>query len=305
MNPEVSIIICTKNRCDSLKRTLRSIKTTRHPSEGLELLIVDNGSTDHTQNVATEEAAEYSFPVRVVCEQETGLSAARNRALEDAKGEILLFTDDDVLVSPDWVCRMIEDIRSGECDAVAGGIEPGIEQEQFLQAPYLVNRRGWFACTSCIRPGAVDIMFGANMAFHRRVLNAVPCFDLRLGAGKLGFYEEVLFAKQLARAGFRIKQRFDIKVVHLFDLSRVALPNLLVTARRLGSSRALMEHDYEAKRIRFPSLKAYIEGQRTAFYRSAAKLLPQFTDSALHAAERSGYFAELALLQSQRGVNDS
>src|SRR5688500_3500637 len=96
---QVTVIICTRNRADQLRRTLESaaaVDTPEHVS--WELLVVDNGSTDHTPEVV--ESFSGRLPIRRVSEPEAGLSNARNRGVAEAKGDYICWTDDDVLIDP-------------------------------------------------------------------------------------------------------------------------------------------------------------------------------------------------------------
>ena len=100
-------------------------------------------------------------------------------------------------------------------------------------APHL--RRPWMtmlhdvmlASTETLAEDAPTNLTGANMAFHRRVLAKVPAFDVELGPGRLGFQDDVLFSKQLERAGYRIQRRFDVRVEHHFDFDRLLRKSFL------------------------------------------------------------------------------
>jgi len=98
----VSVMICTWNNSASLRRTLQSFEECVVPENvSLEILVVDNNSTDDTQSVL----AEFSRRLPLVCvfESKQGLAAARNTGISRAAGELLVFTDDDVRPSPNWI----------------------------------------------------------------------------------------------------------------------------------------------------------------------------------------------------------
>lgn len=98
----VSVIICTYNRADSLRRTLQTCGRLVIPNGvGWEVVVVDNNSTDHTRQVCEELSGR--IPIRRVFEREQGQSAARNRGIREALGRLLLFTDDDCEVDPSWL----------------------------------------------------------------------------------------------------------------------------------------------------------------------------------------------------------
>jgi len=99
---KITVAICTWNRCESLRQTLQEMCSLEIPA-GVEweLIVVDNNSTDDTRQVVESFTAR--LPVRYVFEPNQGLSYARNRAVSEAKGEYILWTDDDVLVSHNWL----------------------------------------------------------------------------------------------------------------------------------------------------------------------------------------------------------
>jgi glycosyltransferase involved in cell wall biosynthesis len=100
---KLEIAICTWNRADSLAQTLSSINQATPPN-GCEvsIIVVNNGSTDHTNEVLDSFDAN-TFPLTVILEPQQGLSICRNRAIDAATGDFLIWTDDDVMVSPTWL----------------------------------------------------------------------------------------------------------------------------------------------------------------------------------------------------------
>lgn len=99
----LEIAICTWNRADSLARTLNSINNTAMPEECLvKVIVVNNGSTDQTKQ-ALADFESNKFQLHVIEEPTQGHSICRNRAIDAAEGDLLIWTDDDVIVSPDWL----------------------------------------------------------------------------------------------------------------------------------------------------------------------------------------------------------
>jgi GT2 family glycosyltransferase len=208
-----------------------------------ELLVVDNGSTDETGRIV-RQIHPANLSLRMIQEPSAGKSHACNRALAEAAGEILLFTDDDVLVGPDWIEGMCRPILEFKADAVAGGVRFPPELDRQVRIC-----RSWFACTAGIIPDRPDRFVGANMAFRRDVLEQVPGFDTELGPGALGFGEETLFAFQLREAGFRLVARFDTAVEHHFDPARLTRPKMLQMARQMGRSKAYVLYHWRHEEI--------------------------------------------------------
>lgn len=99
---DVTVLICTRNRAGRLKDVLTSATRLKAPA-GLrwELVVVDNGSSDSTSEVALGFSDQ--LPVRIVREETPGLSHARNRGVSEARGRYICWTDDDVLIDPQWL----------------------------------------------------------------------------------------------------------------------------------------------------------------------------------------------------------
>ena len=122
MSLRVSIIISTRNRADSLRETLASLKTVMVPADtAVELIVVDNASTDRTPQVIGAFNPSH-ISLRYVRESRPGLSRSRNAGLAASAGDIVLFTDDDVRAPGNWIDGMCRKITTGDADAVAGGV---------------------------------------------------------------------------------------------------------------------------------------------------------------------------------------
>jgi glycosyltransferase involved in cell wall biosynthesis len=109
----LSVAICTYNRAGLLVRALESVVKQSLPDIALEVLVVDNGSTDETRDVVASLQAKNSA-LRYVVEQEPGIAHARNRAMAEARGEYLAFN------------RSIRDLNawSDRCPLYGKGIDP-------------------------------------------------------------------------------------------------------------------------------------------------------------------------------------
>ena len=115
-----TIAICTLNRAESLRRTLDSLLAMRVPNDlRWEIIVVNNGSTDHTDEVVASYAPR--LPIRREFEPQRGISNARNRAVDAAKGQYIVWTDDDTIVDPDWLAAYTEAFRHWPESAVFGG----------------------------------------------------------------------------------------------------------------------------------------------------------------------------------------
>jgi glucosyl-dolichyl phosphate glucuronosyltransferase len=250
---DLSIVICTRDRCTELRKTLAAIFDADVPA-GLdwELLVVDNGSTDETSELL-KRSASGSKMLRHVTEPRRGKGNAYNRALAEVRGHALLFADDDVRPRADWISRMMEPLLSDEADAVAGGIEIA----PHLLRPWMTKwHRVALASSEDLDPKDPDQMIGANMAFSRKVLEKVPAFDVELGPGAMGFGEETIFSMQLREAGFRVKGGLDVKVEHHPDPRRLRRTAWLDYAERAGKVKAYTDYHWHHRE---PRVRAHRE----------------------------------------------
>lgn len=93
----ISVIIPTYNRAEILRKTLRAYGEQEGRDRILEVLVVDDGSADHTRSVADELCHSSCVPIRYLYQPNSGLAAARNHAIREARGELILFGDDDIV----------------------------------------------------------------------------------------------------------------------------------------------------------------------------------------------------------------
>ena len=257
----VSIIICTRNRADSLKPTLESLRQLEIPDNySTELIVVDNDSNDGTAQLV-QELHLPNLPLRYINERRRGKSHCLNTALAAAHGEIILWTDDDVRAPKDWIAGMCQLIEKGEADVTAGEVALAPHLERDWMTPF---HRGWLADTRGLPKERLP--FGVNMAFHRRVLKAVPSLDTDLGPGALGSGEEILFALQLKQAGFRIVAASPV-IEHHFEHSRLLYFAWKKRACVEGRIEAYYCYHWLHGKVRLARLRAQFKRLQLAWYR--------------------------------------
>src|SRR5580704_12017464 len=121
----MSVIICTWNRAELLYHTLNSLAKSALPNDTeWELIIVDNNSTDETAGVCQEFLRQNPQRYRYMVEKRQGKSFALNTGIDNARGRILSFTDDDVIVDPAWLAETVRMFDSSPCIGVGGRIVP-------------------------------------------------------------------------------------------------------------------------------------------------------------------------------------
>jgi glycosyltransferase involved in cell wall biosynthesis len=181
---DASIIVCTYNRAESLRETLCALKA-QAACAGCrwEVIVVDNNSSDDTRRVIADFQRDWPL-LRYEFEGRQGLSCARNRGIMVAQGDILLFTDDDVLPEPDWLEATLTGMKQYHADACGGYIAPIWESRP---PDWLTERFYGFLAIRNERSDDYPITsgsqapFGANMAFRRDVFQKVGGFDTRRG----------------------------------------------------------------------------------------------------------------------------
>ena len=204
--PLITVAVCTRDRPDDITRCLAALAALDYPA--YEVLVVDNAPSDDATRTAVA-----AFPgVRYACEPRPGLDWARNRAVAEARGEIIAFADDDVQPDADWL-RVMADVfaESPTIAAVTGLVVPAslaTEAERLFEAYGGFGRgwvRAWYERDPLDPPGTIfhhgagRFGTGANMAFRRWVFERIGLFDPALdvgtasdGGGDLEMYFRVL-----------------------------------------------------------------------------------------------------------------
>ena len=182
---DVTVAVCTFNRADQLRRTLETLGRMTVPDDlRWELIVVNNRCTDDTDAVLSDFME--SLPLRRLYEEVPGKSNAANTAVREARGEYIVWTDDDVLVEADWLSSYWDAFRSHPDTSIFGGTihahfvgtPPGWVEEWAL-----VDGRIWAAFDpgDDVRPlTREEVPLGANMALRREMHLRCP-FDPRIG----------------------------------------------------------------------------------------------------------------------------
>lgn len=245
---DVTVCVCTRNRVQSLTQAVPTILTSLEQSGYCgEVLVVDNGSTDDTAAYVGALKAERP-EVRGVVETTPGLSAARNRALREAKGKVVIFTDDDLRQPAGWVRAMAGPILDGTADAVAGRvvIAPELERPWFTKAD-----RYRYAESLDIADGSAVNLIGASMAVSRKAASTIG-FEEELGAGRLGGGEDVLFSLRFQREGHHITSQTEVASVHHFDPARLEPAAIRRQVEAVARSEAWIDRHWSGSRGRLP-----------------------------------------------------
>jgi O-antigen biosynthesis protein len=189
--PFVTVAVCTRDRSTSLVRAIQSLVRLNYPN--FEVLIIDNHPSDNRTALAVRELSYQYSCLRYILEPRPGLNWARNRAIREARGEIIAYTDDDVVADDYWLLSLVQIFQSHNAACVAGGVLP---YEMETNAQFLFELYGGF-CRSFNRVvyhknsklghhyplSAHHFGTGANMAFRVETLKRLGGFDNALDAG--------------------------------------------------------------------------------------------------------------------------
>jgi glycosyltransferase involved in cell wall biosynthesis len=305
----VSVVICTRDRPEHLVKCLRSLQaSSQAPSE---IVVVDNApSSDATQQLVAEMPH-----VRYVLEPRPGLDIARNAGVLNSTGEIIAFTDDDVIVHPDWVMRLQQSFQEPKVMAVTGLVlAAALETEaQYLFEKYWAFNRGYRPMTydteyfEQLKPWGVPAWYvgaGANMAFRRQVFELIGGFDERLDVGASGCSGDSEFWYRVLAEGWHChyeptaiayhyhRRDLDSLKRQIFYYMRGHVAALLIQFERYqhwGNLRRLL-----VSHPKFYSL-LFVKGLLKGFQSRYSTLLP----------EVSGYFSGIKFYWQNRGSSRS
>ncbi len=233
MKPSISIIVCTYNRCQSLRDTLIALKKQRFSDDvSVELIVIDNNSTDSTRVVVESEAKNSPFSIRYVFEATQGISAARNRGIWEATGELIEFTDDDTIPNENWGQSLWKAYKKYDADFLGGKIDL-----LWLTKPpnWLVNNRVLLGHLGIIDHDSTtvfssdqfdtNLVYGANMAFRRSCFDKVGVFrnDLGMKGGELLRGEDTEIVERFVAAGKKVIYVPEAVVSHKVEPYRTKL----------------------------------------------------------------------------------
>ncbi|MDD3179713.1 MAG: glycosyltransferase [Opitutaceae bacterium] len=223
--PSVTVAICTYNRAEFLRQTLAGLARQDYPAAALEILVIDNNSRDDTRAVVASFASAVPAP-RHVLETRQGLDHARNRAIAEARGDIILFGDDDILVEPDWVRQMAAPFAADSnrrIGCVGGEVVPvfpdGLPEWVAEWHSPLAFR------ADCGPLSARQVPMGANLAFPMWVFARVGVFATALDRSGRNLFSggDAEMVRRVRAAGCEIWFAPAARVLHQMPASRTTM----------------------------------------------------------------------------------
>jgi glycosyltransferase involved in cell wall biosynthesis len=245
--PLISVILCTRNRADLFDKAMASVVAQDFPKAAYEIVVVDNGSSDHTAEVAQRHAAQAN--VRYVLEERVGLCVARNTGWKAASAPYVALFDDDAVARPGWLAAIAEAFQrsAGDVGIIGGRVDP----------IWMAPRPDWLADELA---GALTIvdwgpeekeicdlrrewLVGANMAAPKAVIAEVggfhPWLD-RVGNNLLSS-GDVHLEMEIVRRGYRCLYVPAMAIEHLAPPARLTQAWFTKRFYWQGMSDAVME----------------------------------------------------------------
>ena len=246
-----SVVVCTHNRADLLAPVVAAVRAER-TVRPFELIIVDSASNDDTPAVATALATDDEPRVRVERLERPGLSEARNRGLEVAPGDVVVFLDDDALPRPGWLESMVAPFTEADASRI-GGVG-GPVSLRFPQPPpaWLTGPLRGYLTEYDLGPAAMEIAYtvgmqqfprGANMAVRRAAALGIGGFRAMFGrlGTRLLSNEELDLLYRLHLEGWRLRYAPEGAVDHIVLAERLRPEWFLRRFSAQGASDALFQ----------------------------------------------------------------
>lgn len=225
----ITVILCTYNRFQSLKKALESVATSMLPSSvEWEVLVVDNNSNDQTKAAVEQWCRRYPGRFRYLFEKQPGKSYALNAGILEARGEVLAFMDDDVTVEPMWLQNLTMPLQNRQWAGAGGRILP----ERDFSPPRWMLLKGdqslgpTLAALFDLGDNAGELFrppYGTNMAYRKSMFEKYGGFRTDMGPRPDSEIrgEDVEFGRRLLAAGERLCYAPSAVVNHAVPQNRL------------------------------------------------------------------------------------
>jgi len=223
----VSVIAPTYNRKEMLMECLTSLFNQTYPKDRYEIIVVNDGSTDGTEEVLKEYAKKAPCAFKWLTQQNRGPSAARNLGVKNARGEIICFIDDDCVAEKKWIENLISGFVMEKIGGVGGKIKaynPKTSVEKYARMDQESAIRNSFLIT-------------CNAAYRRDVLESVNGFDSNLRYGG----DDIDVGIKVKQMGYELKYAPDAIVYHKH---RTTLNDLVKQRYNYGVGEAILSKKY-------------------------------------------------------------
>ena len=191
--PKASVVVVTRNRDQSLSRTLQALRSLEYPD--FEVVVVDNDSTDSTKEVIKQNGAVYIF-----APSHSGIGACRQIGVEKSSGKVIAFCDDDCVPSPLWLFHLARRLMSDSRLGLVGGevINVGFAKNKQHKGRSMLTKHG--KCRFVESVEKAEFFGNMNLAFRRDVIEAVGGYDPFFNV-----LEEIDLALRIKKLGYRVE----------------------------------------------------------------------------------------------------
>jgi glycosyltransferase involved in cell wall biosynthesis len=178
--PMLSLIVCTRNRSAKLWHLLRAFQSLETPlGTTVEFIVVDNGSTDETPRICALGEEMFGGRLRYFFAAKPGVGHARNMGLAQARGDIFVFIDDDVVPRHDWLTVICQQFAA---DAELALLSGQVQLHDPLDLPLTIRTSTTRRSFDCVAD-AFSLLAGCHFAVRRQFVEKVSGFDSHFGAG--------------------------------------------------------------------------------------------------------------------------
>ncbi|MDZ7630059.1 MAG: glycosyltransferase family A protein [Gemmatimonadaceae bacterium] len=214
---KISVIICTRDREETIGQALESVAQCEY--DRFDIHVMDQSTRPATRECVEALAARFkgTVPIHYHHLDKAGLSRASNAGTRVSDGEVIAFTDDDVIVPPDWLSAIAAAFtKDPQAGLLYGQVLVPASLQPLVDAGTIVPSLVWDKPERLIKGGAFKVFgMGANMAITRRMLQEVRGFDEALGGGgPLRSSQDFDFAYRTYLAGYAILLEPSVKVDH-------------------------------------------------------------------------------------------
>ena len=243
-----SIIVCTYNRADTLRTTLSLLSRQTFSDGILDIVVVDNNSSDNTKVVVDEVRANSSIEIFYVSEPEQGLSKARNTGIVAARGEVVIFIDDDAYPQKsDWAQRLVSAYADTTVGSAGGDAEPVWPPQG--RPPWLhdklLNYLGIVTFYHAVLTDLhyPDYPYGVNVSYRKDIVAGTGGFSTKVGrvGTQLLSGEEIELCRRIEEQNYRVVYVPDAVVKHLMAPERLTQEWFINRAHSQGITKASLE----------------------------------------------------------------
>ena len=255
--PLVSIVIITLNRKKNLEKCLNSLLNLVYPPSRLDIIVVDGGSADGTQEMVKRYFPNVSF----ITEERRGVAIARNTGWQHSKGKFVAYTDDDCIVNPYWIKRLVVALESNNAKGAGGPViylHPEAIPKYYRGTPFGTLDLG--DKQRLLKKG--ENLITANMLIDAEIFKKIEFWEALIYNDS----EDAEFCRSVLDAGYNLLYVPDASIYHNIDMRRINLGSLLKRAFFSGITSYIIERKRKRNLTLIPKYFRFFIGGCINFY---------------------------------------